>query len=184
MKQVKKYPIFGVMAEYDTPADLIAAAKKAFDAGYRQMDAYTPFPIEEVSEMLGFHRHHNKVPLATLIGGLCGGIGGYSLACLASSVWYPLNIAGRPYVAWPMYIPVTFESTILIAGLSCAIGMIVMNGLPSPYHPVFNVPGFSLATNDKFFLCIEARDPLYKSEDAVMDFLKQTNAREVTRVDG
>jgi hypothetical protein len=183
VKQVKKYPVFGVMAEYDTPAAVITAAKQAFDAGYRQMDAYTPFPIEEVSEMLGFQRHHNKVPLATLIGGLLGGLGGYTLACFASSVWFPLNIAGRPYITWPLYIPVTFESTILIAGLSCAIGMLAMNGLPSPYHPVFNVPGFSLATNNRFFLCIEARDPKY-DEAAVTDFLKQTNAREVTRVEG
>ena len=183
MKQVKKYPIYGVMAQYATAGDLIAATRKAHDAGYRVMDAYTPFPIEEVSETIGFHRHHNKVPLATLAGGLAGGIGGYILASCAASVWYPLNIAGRPFITWPMFIPVTFESTILIAGLSCAIGMLVMNGLPQPYHPVFNVPNFSLATNNRFFLCIEARDPMY-DEDAVMDLFKLTSAREVTKVEG
>src|SRR5579883_113734 len=169
------------MAEFDSPATLIDATHKAYAAGYRVMDAYTPFPIEEVSETIGFQRHHNKVPLATLIGGLLGGIGGYTLASCAASVWYPLNIAGRPFIPWPMFIPVTFESTILIAGLSCALGMLIMNGLPQPYHPVFNVPNFSLATNNRFFLCIEARDPMY-DEDAIMDMLKLTSAREVTKV--
>ncbi len=176
MKQSKKYPVYGIMAEFDSPATLIDATHKAYAAGYRVMDAYTPFPIEEVSETIGFQRHHNKVPLATLIGGLLGGIGGYTLASCAASVWYPLNIAGRPFIPWPMFIPVTFESTILIAGLSCALGMLIMNGLPQPYHPVFNVPNFSLATNNRFFLCIEARDPMY-DEDAIMDMLKLTSAR-------
>jgi hypothetical protein len=183
MIQKKRYPIYGVMAEYDTPAELIAAAKKVFDSGYRTFDAFTPFPIEEVSEMVGFHRHHNKVPFATLIGGILGGIGGFSLASLASSVWYPLNIAGRPFIPWPMYIPVTFECTILIAGLSCGLGMFVMNGLPMPNHPVFNVPGFARASNDKFFLCIEARDVKY-DEDSVTALLRSTGAKEVSRVDG
>ncbi len=183
MKQSKKYPVYGIMAEFDSPATLIDATHKAYAAGYRVMDAYTPFPIEEVSETIGFQRHHNKVPLATLIGGLLGGIGGYTLASCAASVWYPLNIAGRPFIPWPMFIPVTFESTILIAGLSCALGMLIMNGLPQPYHPVFNVPNFSLATNNRFFLCIEARDPMY-DEDAIMDMLKLTSAREVTKVNG
>lgn len=183
MIQKKRYPIYGVMAEYDTPSELIAAAKKVFDSGYRTFDAFTPFPIEEVSEMVGFHRHHNKVPLATLVGGLLGGIGGFSLACLASSVWYPLNIAGRPFITWPMYIPVTFECTILLAGLSCGLGMFVMNGLPMPHHPVFNVPGFVRASNDKFFLCVEARDAKY-DELTVTELLRSTGAREVSRVDG
>jgi hypothetical protein len=183
MKHEQKYPIYGVMAEFETPEDLIAATHAARSAGYRVMDAYTPYPIEEVSETIGFHRHHNKVPLATLIGGVLGGIGGFALASLAASVWYPLNIAGRPMIAWPMFIPVTFECTILLAGLSCAAGMIAMNGLPQPYHPVFNAPNFSRASVDRFFLCIEARDPMY-DEDAVTGFLKSNNAREVTRVDG
>jgi hypothetical protein len=183
MIQKKSYPIYGVMAEYDTPAELISAAQRVFDSGYRTIDAYTPFPIEEVSEMVGFHRHHNKVPLATLVGGLLGGIGGFSLACLAASIWYPLNIAGRPFITWPMFIPVTFECTILIAGLSCGLGMMAMNGLPMPYHPVFNVPGFVRASNDKFFLCVEARDAKYE-ETTVMDLLRSTGAREVSLVEG
>jgi hypothetical protein len=183
MKQVKKYPIYGVMAEYSNPGDLIEATRKAHTAGYRVMDAYTPFPIEEVSETIGFERHHNKVPLATLAGGLAGGIGGYILASCAAAVWYPLNIAGRPFITWPMFIPVTFECTILLAGLSCAIGMFMMNGLPEPYHPVFNVPGFDQVTNNRFFLCIEARDPMYE-EAAVTTMLRSTNAMEVTRVEG
>jgi hypothetical protein len=183
MKQKKKYPIYGIMAEFDTPTAIMVAAQKAHDAGYCVMEAYTPFPIEEVSEAIGFHRKHNKVALTCLIGGLLGGSGGYLLACSAAAIWYPINIAGRPFIPWPMFIPVTFESTILIAGLSAAIGMLVMNGLPSPYHPVFNVPGFSLATNNKFFLCIEARDPKY-DESVVTEFLNSLNPTEVTRVEG
>ena len=183
MKHEQSYPIYGVMAEFETPEGLIAATHAARTAGYRVMDAYTPYPIEEVSETIGFHPHHNKVPLATLIGGVLGGIGGYALASLAASVWYPLNIAGRPFIAWPMFVPVTFECTILIAGLSCAIGMIVMNGLPQPYHPVFNAPNFSRASVDRFFLCIEARDPMY-NEGAIMDLLRGQGAMEVTTVDG
>ncbi len=183
MKEVKTYPIYGVMAEFETPHALILATKAAYGAGYRVMDAYTPFPIEEVSEVIGFHRKDNKVPLATLIGGILGGIGGFSLASLASSSWYPLNIAGRPLIPWPAFIPVTFECTILLAGLSCAFGMLAMNGFPQPYHPVFNVPSFSRASNDRFFLCIEARDPKY-DESSVMDLLRKSDATEVTRVDG
>ena len=112
MKEVKTYPIYGVMAEFETPHALILATKAAYGAGYRVMDAYTPFPIEEVSEVIGFHRKDNKVPLATLIGGILGGIGGFSLASLASSSWYPLNIAGRPLIPWPAFIPVTFECSV------------------------------------------------------------------------
>ena len=183
MKQEQKYPIYGVMAEYTNPAQLIAATKKAYEAGYRVMDAYTPYPIEEVSETIGFHRKDNLVPRATLTGGIMGMIGGFTLATFAAAVWYPVNIAGRPLVPWPMFIPVTFECTILLAGLSCGLGMLAMNALPQPYHPVFNVPGFSLATNNRFFLCIEARDPKY-DESAVTDLLRSTSAREVVRVDG
>ncbi len=183
MKQNKKYPIYGIMAEFETPAAILHAAQKAHDAGYRVMDAYTPFPIEEVTEAIGFHRKDNKVARTCLIGGLLGGLGGYTLATAANGIWFPLNIAGRPFVPWPMFIPVTFEATVLVAGLSAAIGMLVMNGLPSPYHPVFNVPGFELATNNRFFLCIEARDPQY-DEGAVTDFLKSLNPMEVVRVEG
>src|SRR5690348_4314013 len=183
MKQNKKYPIYGIMAEFESPAAILKAAQSAHAAGYRVMDAYTPFPIEEVSEAIGFHRRDNKVALTTLIGGLLGGLGGYTLASSAAGVWFPLNIAGRPFNPWPMFIPVTFESTVLIAGLSAAIGMIIMNGLPSPYHPVFNVPGFSQVTNNKFFLCIESRDPKY-DEAAVMDFMNSLDPVEVTRVQG
>lgn len=183
MKHEKKYPIYGVMAEFDNPTSLLNAAKQMHAAGYRTMDAFTPYPIEEVSEVIGFHRHHNKVPLITLIGGIIGCIGGFGLASSASAVFYPLNIAGRPLVPWPMFIPVTFECTVLVAGLSCAIGMLALNGLPQPYHPVFNVPGFSLASNNRFFLVIEARDGKYEEQE-VMGFFRSVGAREVTRVDG
>lgn len=183
MKQKKKYPIYGIMAEFSSAVAITKAAQAAHDAGYRVMDAYTPFPIEEVAEAVGFHRKHNRVALTCLIGGLLGGLGGYTLASSAAAVWFPLNIGGRPFIPWPMFIPVTFESTVLIAGLSAAIGMIIMNGLPSPYHPVFNVPGFSQATNNKFFLCIEARDPKY-DEGVVTEFLNSLNPVEVSLVEG
>ncbi len=183
MKQSKKYPIYGIMAEFETPGAILKAAQTAHDAGYRVMDAYTPFPIEEVSEAVGFRRKDNRVALTSLIGGLLGGLGGYTLASSAAGVWFPLNIAGRPFIPWPMFIPVTFEATVLIAGLSAAIGMLIMNGLPSPYHPVFNVPRFNRVTTDRFFLCIEARDPKY-DEGVVTEFLKSLNPTEVTLVQG
>jgi len=182
VKEEKIQTTYGVMAEFDNPDALIAAARRVHEAGYRKTDAFTPYPIEEVSEVLGFHRRHNKVPLAVLIGGILGGCGGFALASSASALWYPLNIAGRPFIPWPMFVPVTFECTILIAGLSAAISMLAMNGLPRPHHPVFNVPNFHLATNNRFFLLIEADDAKY-DEHNVVDFMRGLNAREVTLVD-
>lgn len=170
------------MAEFDTPDGLVRAAKRVYEAGFRKIDAFTPYPIEEVSELIGFHRHHNKVPLITLIGGLIGGFGGYMLAYSTASIWYPLNIAGRPYNPWPMFIPVTFECTVLIAGLSCAIGMLLLNGLPRPNHPVFSVPSFDMASNNRFFLLVESDDPKYDAE--TLGFLRNLNALDVVEVDG
>lgn len=171
------------MAEFDNPKDLLGAAKRVYDAGYRTMDAFTPYPIEEVSEVIGFHRRHNKVALICLIGGLVGMCFGFGLCSTASAYLYPLNIAGRPYIPWPMFIPITFECTVLFAGLSTLVGMLALNGLPRPYHPVFNVPGFSTATNDRFFLVIEARDAMY-DQDLTSDLLRGLGAQEVTLVDG
>jgi hypothetical protein len=182
VKQEKLQVEYGVMAEFDSPEGLVRAAKSVYEAGYRKIDAFTPYPIEEVSELIGFHRHHNKVPLITLIGGLLGGFGGYMLAYSASAVWYPLNVAGRPYQPWPMFIPVTFECTVLVAGLTCAIGMLLKNGLPRPNHPVFSVPSFDLASNNRFFLLVESEDPIYNGDTAT--FLKGLNALDVVEVDG
>jgi hypothetical protein len=153
---VKAPRLYGVMAEFGNPAELIAAAEKARHAGYRRMDAYTPYPIEAVWEAIGHHR--SRVPLLALVGGLIGCVGGYALQYWASAIEYPLDVGGRPYNSWPAFIPVTFECTILIAGLFAVVGMLALNGLPTPHHPVFNVPRFALASRDRYFLCIEARD--------------------------
>jgi hypothetical protein len=175
----RKPNIYGLMAEFDDPNDLIAAAYRAHYEGYRRMDAYSPFPIEELDDALG--EHHSTLPLIVLIGGIVGCIGGYLLQYWAASMAYPLNIGGKPLNAWPMFIPVTFECTILGAALSAVLGMLALNGLPMPYHPVFNIPRFALATRNKFFLCIEARDPQFDLEKT-RGFLETLGPREVTTV--
>ena len=150
-------PIYGMMAEFDNPTDLVHAAKGAFDAGYRKMDAYSPFPIDEASEALGFHK--SRVPLIVLLGGLLGGSSGFALQYWINVISYPLNIGGKPWDSWPAFIVPTYEMTILFAGVCGMFGMFALNGLPMPYHPVFNVDRFSMVTRDKFFLCVEAADP-------------------------
>ena len=151
--------VYGLMAEFETPSALVAAANKARLEGYRNMDAYSPIPIEELPDALGLRR--TKVPLITLIGGILGGVGGYTLEYWTQAIAYPLNIGGRPLHSWPHFIPVTFETTVLGAALSCFVGMWVLNNLPQPYHPVFNVPAFTRASLDRFFLCIETTDPKF-----------------------
>ncbi len=173
-------PIYGLMAEFENPSDLVDAARRAYAEGYRKMDAYTPFPVEGLAEALGFHR--TWVPLIVLIGGLIGCMGGYLLQYYISVVYYPLNIGGRPLNSWPAFIPVTFELTILIAALSAVLGMLALNGLPMPYHPVFNVPRFALATQDRFFLCIESTDPKFDRE-ATRYFLERLAPRVVSEVE-
>jgi hypothetical protein len=168
------------MAEFEDPTSLVAATQRAHDAGYRSMDAYSPFPIEELHEALG--AHHTRLPLIVLIGGLCGGIGGYTLEYWSSVIAYPLNIGGKPLHSWPAFIPVTFETTILGAALACVLGMLALNGLPEPYHPVFNVPRFALASRNRFFLCIESKDPKFDVE-GTRHFLETLNPREITSVE-
>ncbi len=158
----EKPSVYGLMAEFKDPADLVAAARRAREQGYRRMDAYTPFPIEGLAEAIGFH--HSRLPLIVLIGGIVGCIGGYLLQYYISVISYPVNVGGRPIHSWPSFIPVTFEMTILVAALAAVVGMLALNGLPMPYHPVFNVPRFALATRDRFFLCIEATDPKFDRE--------------------
>lgn len=152
-------PLYGLIAEFDNPDDLIQAAHEAHAAGYRRMDAYSPMPIEGLSEALG--PHDTRLPLIVLIGGLFGCIGGFALQYWVSVINYPLNIGGRPYNSWPAFVPVTFETAVLAAALTAVFGMLALNGLPQPYHPVFNVPHFELATRNRFFLCIEATDPKF-----------------------
>ena len=168
-----------MMAEFEEPAALVAAARRAHEDGYRRFDAYSPFPIEELTEAIG--GGHTRLPLIVLLGGLTGCVGGYGLQYWVSTMAYPLNVGGKPLHSWPAFIPVTFECTILVAALSAVLGMLALNGLPQPYHPVFNVPRFALATRNRFFLCIEARDPKFDF-NRTRAFLESLGPREVTTV--
>ena len=155
--------LHGLMAEFDNPTALVAATNRARLEGYRQMDAYSPIPIEELSEALGLPR--TRLPLLVLLGGILGGAGGYSLEYWTQVIAYPLNVGGRPFHSWPHFIPVTFETTVLGAALTAFVGMWALNGLPQPYHPVFNVPAFARASHDRFFLVIETSDPRFDRHD-------------------
>ena len=151
--------LYGLMAEFDNPTALVEATNRARLEGFRNMDAFTPIPLEELNEALGLRR--TRLPRLVLLGGSLGGLGGFGLQYWASTLAYPMNIGGRPLNSWPQFIPVTFETTVLGAALSCFIGMWALNKLPMPYHPVFNVPAFDRASRDRFFLCIEATDPRF-----------------------
>ncbi len=172
-------PIYGLLAEFDNPTDLVHAAKAAYGAGYRKMDAYTPYPLEEAAEAIGVH--HNRVPLITLVGAMLGMIGGYSLEYWVSAIAYPINAGGKPFHSWPSFIPVTFECAVLGAALAAVFGMMALNGLPQPYHPVFNAPNFTSASRDKFFLCIEAQDPNF-SVVSTKQFLQNYRPQLVSEV--
>jgi hypothetical protein len=176
---VKPAAVYGLIAEFEDPTALVAAAQRARLEGYRRMDAYSPFPIEELHEALGLA--HTRLPLIVLIGGIVGGVGAYALQYWISAVAYPLNVGGRPLHSWPAFIPVAFECTILVAALSAVLGMLALNGLPMPYHPVFNVSRFALASRNRFFLCIESRDPKFDL-DRTHRFLETLDAREVSIV--
>jgi len=170
---------YGLLAEFDSPTMLVEAVRAARQNGYRKMDAYTPFPVENLAEELGFRR--TRLPLVVLIGGILGCVGGYLMQYWVAAIAYPLNVGGRPLHSWPSFVPVTFELTILVAALFAVLGMLGLNGLPRPHHPVFNVPSFALATRDKFFLCIQATDPRF-DPDRTRAFLAGLHAREVSDV--
>ncbi len=176
---MKRTPIYGMMAEFDSPSDLVAAARRTYEAGYQKIDAYSPFPIEELAEAIGFHS--NAVPLVVLIGGLIGCLSGYALQYWISVITYPINVGGRPLHSWPAFIVVTFEMTILFAGLAAVLGMLALNGLPMPYHPVFNVPRFAFATKDRFFLMIFSTDPKFNPVDT-RRFLEGLGPRSISEV--
>lgn len=172
--------IYGLMAEFETHEQLLEAARKARERGFRQMDAYSPFPVEGLPEAIGLKS--TRVPLIVLIGGICGGLGGYFMEWYANVVSYRLDIAGRPLNAWPLFIPITFELTILCAALSGFFGSLALNKLPQPYHPVFNAPHFERASIDRFFLCIQAGDPVFDAS-ATRTFLGSLNPVSVSEVE-
>ena len=176
---MKRTPVYGLMAEFATPTDIVAAAKRTHEAGYRKIDAYSPFPIEELAEAIGFHR--DGVALVTLVGGLLGMFGGYLLQYCIHTINYPINVGGRPLNSWPAFIVVTFEMTILFAGLSAVFGMLALNGLPMPYHPVFNVQRFAFASKDRFFLIIFSSDAKYDPAET-RRFLESLEPRSISEV--
>lgn len=172
--------VFGLMAEFHSSTELVEAAEQATKAGYSQYDCYTPFPIEELHEAMPHRR--NWLPFLVLMGGLIGGLAGFSLAYFTSTVIYPLNVGGRPFNSWPSFIPITFECTVLLASLTAVIGMLGLNGFPMPYHPVFNEKRFALASRDRFFLCIESTDPKFDL-DETWSFLSRLHPTQVSQVD-
>ena len=178
--QRKKSLVYGLMAEFENPEELIAAARQAREAGYRKIEGYTPFPVEGLAEAIGIRG--TRLQYIVLIGGIVGAVVGFGMQYYLSAIEYPLNIGGRPYNSWPAFIPVTFEMTVLFAAFAAVFGLLGLNGLPQPYHPVFNVPRFELASKDRFFLCIEAEDPKFELE-ATREFLKSLNAAGITEVD-
>jgi hypothetical protein len=173
--------LYGLLGEFDSPKQLMDAAKKVREAGYRRLDAFVPFPVEGLSQALGLGRKHDLVPVLTLVGGLGGGLTAFFFQLWANVSSYPMDIAGRPLNSWPAFIPVTFELTILGASLSAVFGMLALNKLPQPHHPLFNVERFKRASNDKFFLCIESHDRKFHLEETAR-FLQSINAQHVTEV--
>jgi len=171
--------LHGLLAEFLAPADLVRAAHAVHAAGYRKVDAYTPYPMEEVLEALDLH--HSHVPKLVLAGGLFGLAAGWGLQYWASVVEYPMNIGGRPFNAWPVFVVPSFETTVLFAALAAVFGMLALNGFPQPYHPVFNVPTFAAATRDRFFLCVEAEDPKF-DRATTRAFLQGLGAADVQEV--
>ncbi|HEV2859994.1 MAG TPA: DUF3341 domain-containing protein [Pyrinomonadaceae bacterium] len=180
MRKSTRPPTYGLMAEFDDPNGVVAAARTVYEEGYRKIDAYSPYPIEALSEAVGVHS--TKMPLIVLVGGIVGGLAGYLMQYYLLAVDYPLNVGGKPFHSWPAFIPITFEMTILGAALSAVFGMLALNGLPEPYHPVFNAPNFALASRDRFFLLVESTDPKF-DRDRTAEFLRGLGPREVTDVE-
>jgi hypothetical protein len=177
---MERHLLYGLMTEFDNPQDLLEAAKKTYAEGYRRMDAYSPFPIHGLAEAVGYRVR--ILPWLVLAGGTLGGLGGFFLQYWVAVINLPLNIGGKPLNSWPAFIPVTFECTILGAALTTVLGMLALNGLPKPYHPVFNAPRFALASSNRFFLCIETRDKKF-SPESTAEFLKSLSPYGVIEVD-
>src|SRR5437868_14258034 len=181
MKTTTKPRLYGVMAQFDSPSALVAAARETYAAGYRRINGYSPFPIEELSEAIGFKR--SVLPIIVLIGGIIGALGGFFMQYWMEVIDYPINVGGKPFNSWPAFIPITFECTVLVAAFSAVLGMLALNKLPQPYHPVFNAPNFALATRDRFFLSIESNDPGFKYSEATQFMKTLEEARDVCDVE-
>jgi hypothetical protein len=177
---MKTNAMYGLMAEFAAPEQLLEAARRTHHAGYRRIDAFAPFPVEGLAEAIG--RGRTRLPLVVLLAGMTGGCSGFFLEYYAAAISYPINVGGRPLNSWPAFIPITFELTVLFAAFGAVIGLLSMCRLPLPYHPVFNVPRFALASRDRFFLCIEARDAMFDREKT-RQFLESLNAHEVSEID-
>ncbi len=174
-------PLYGLMAEFSEVTTLVDAAKQTYAEGYRRVDAFTPFPVHELFDALKLD--DKRLPFAVLLGGLVGCAAGFGLCYWVSVIAYPLNIGGRPFNSWPSFIPVTFEVTILVASLTTVLSLIILNGLPMPYHPVFNVKRFAEhASQDGFFLAIEAEDPKFDRQKT-RSFLQQLGASEINEIE-
>ena len=174
------YPkIYGLMVSFDHPEAILEAVEAARRAGYRRIDAYSPYPVEGLSEALELGP--TRLPLVVLVGGVLGAAGGYFMQYYASVIDYPLNVGGRPLHSWPAFIPITFELAILVAAVFAVLGMLALNGLPQPYHPVFNVPEFELASRSHFFLTIESTDPQFDMEET-RQFLESLGGESVSEI--
>lgn len=172
--------IYGLMAEFENADDLVEATRRAHAEGYREIDAYSPFPVEGLFDFV--HEHRGRLPRVVLIGGIIGCLVGFFMQYYAAVIDYPWNVGGRPFNSWPAFIPITFELTILFAAFTAVLAMFALNGLPQPYHPVFNVSRFALATRDRFFLCIETTDPKFDPA-ATKQFLESLHPHGVYEVE-
>jgi hypothetical protein len=170
---------FGILAEFADADELVAAARTVHESGYREVEAYSPLPIDGLAEALGFRR--TRLPQVVMLGGIVGFFAGWALQYYTTAIAYPLNVGGRPTNSWPSFIPVIFEMTVLFAALSAVLGMLAMNGLPRPHHPLFAIPRFDRATQDRFFLCILARDRQFHPQ-TTREFLERIGAKEVIDV--
>jgi hypothetical protein len=177
---MERKPIYGILAEFETPEEVLAAAHRAREAGYKKFDAYTPIPVEGLAEAVGFD--WTALPSLVLCGGILGGCTGFGMCWYANVLSYQWNIGGKPPNSWPMWIAITFELTILGASLTAVFGMLALNGLPQPYHPLFNAPRFVMASTDRFFLCITARDKKFDRAQT-KSFLEGLRPHEVVEVE-
>ena len=175
----RRPPLYGLLAEFPDRETLLAAARATSAAGYRSIDAYTPLPVEGLSEAIGFR--HTRLPWVVFAGAVLGALGGFGMQLYASAVHYPVNIGGRPYNSWPAFIPITFELTILGAATFAVFGLLALNGLPTPYHPLFNVDRFELASREALFLCVKSKDPKFDLRDT-RHFLESLSPREIFEV--